>query len=307
MMLYFGRRAFTAYMLLLISAAPTTAIEQVSVEKFLPNIAETVVHVIIDPSCLYSETAFINLIDMFKEAGNLLVSFLISPYKYKILDNATLKAAIAGEYIENPKEFHSSGLERKLDAVAYTHLYFISNYSDLTKAIQVRFVDFTLRRVFPQYIIFWSAVLKKSISWMKEFKSRISYNSFADYRLLIAKESESAKYSVWLICVICHLHRHYHAPDSYLLPLNNFDAHSMKGLWNDGHKNHHGQSIWIVQGENFQVTFNRRSIGLASALQDDMNASIIFEFHKDILGQIYFTHPLHPDNIEYILANRFPQ
>lgn len=198
MMQYFGSQAFTAYMLLLtcqthigFSATPTTAIEPVLVEKFLPNIAVTVVHVIIDPPCVSSETAFINLVGMFQQTGNLLVSFLLSPYKSKIMDNATHEAAIGGDVIESPKGFHSSGLERKLDAVAYTHLYFISNYSHLTRAIQVHFLDFTLRKVFPRYVIFWSVILKKSISWVKEFQNQIFYNSFTDYRILIAKQSES--------------------------------------------------------------------------------------------------------------------
>lgn len=275
----------TAYMLLMglsyisCSRVHTSIQTQITVQEFLPKVVGTVVHAIMNPASNSSEAAFLQFVDYFEQNKNLVVTFLISKYRSKPDDKKQAYVVDTGS------------LSDDLDTSKYTHIYFITNEDDLQKAIQVSFSYFGLRNVFPQFIVFWSVAFQNSINWRKQFSAREFYRGFTDYRILIARNADTGRYLVSLICVMCFLHKDSKLQDSYLLPIYKADSQSLKHLWAAAHKNHHGLTITFEEGELLQVSLYHEERGFIPALKEALNVSVNLDFmvYRMDLPYIQFT------------------
>lgn len=248
---------------------------QITVKDFLPNIAGCVVHVIMNPNSSSSEAALVQFVGHFEESGGLLVTLLISECKLEFLDNSTRASINRVIQPDLHWEKWDIGLERDLDKTPYTHLYFISKEEDLQRAIHNSFLDFGLRKILPQFVVFWSVAMQSSINWRKQFQNPIFYNAFTDYRILVGRESQTEQYSVSLICIICSLHGHW--PDSHLIRMYKADTLSMKQLWIVTHRNHHGLKINVGQGELLEVRLHNGDRGFVTALKGTLNVSVALD------------------------------
>lgn len=188
----------------------------ISVLDFLPaNIAETTVHVIMNKSCPNAETVFQHMLASFEESNSSYAPILLSQYQTQFLDSQSHTTAMKGHYAYymGPK---LTGLERGIERHGFTHLYIITKQRDLEQAIQFQFVYFTMRRVLPEFILFWSNSHLNAINWKVEFRHPVFSKSFMDYRFLITKETKTVSYKLWLICSVCLLKEGTESHDSHL-------------------------------------------------------------------------------------------
>lgn len=189
------------------------------VTDFLPNLEETILHVISNPYCLKCENILTELMGIIGRNRFLYVPILLSNYEEQILNDNSQKAAVNGLYVQ-ALVMNISGLETGLEKTGFTHLYIMDSQNDIRNAIKYQFVYFNIRKASPRFILFWSTANLNNINWKEEFQAPIFYKSFKDYRLLIAKQSVFAKYRVWLICTICLLHQDKNLQDLYLSPVH---------------------------------------------------------------------------------------
>lgn len=277
------------------------------VPEFLPAIADTTIRVIMNPSCTVSEMALIDLPRNLKESNNFYVPFVINKYESQFLDSSFYNRVFKDDLVFY-KGLNLSNLVHGLDRKAFTHLYILSSQYDLQKAIRVHFVYFIMQRVSPRFILFWSATPKNAINLKKEFQNLIFYKSFMDFRFLIVSQSESGPYNVWLICVICLLHRDKNLQDSYLTPIKNSTTGNLKKVWIEKHKNHHGLVVNRAFGLH-AVKIGSRVYGPADVFKEAFNASITqsFQSMEYTVTKVYMGEPFSPTNVRYVfLSSSFP-
>lgn len=206
--------------------------------------------------------------------------FLTSRYQTQFLGSRS-QAEVNKGFFEARHQLNLSGLERGLERQGFTHKYIIGSQRDLEMAIQFQFLHFSIRRIFPRFILFWRATHLEAIGWMKQFRSQIFYKSFMDYRFLVAKHNGSSKDDIWLICSICLLHKSKYLQESYLTPFRNITIHQIQEVWISRHKTHHGLTINFPTGASFQFTMHRKKCGMLHALYQAFNATFVLNLKID--------------------------
>lgn len=265
-----------------------------NLKTFLTStIAGSTVHIILNSRSAPAEKSLNNIVMTYEKSKTSYVSVLITTYSvmnYKDLDSPSIVKNISAQV----PSF-------RLLPMGYVHLYFVQNIIDFFKAVNVHFKLFRLHRADPQYILFWSLMPYNPkvtpVVWEFSMKSAPFFLMFMDFRISIGRKTESAKYDLELICIICEK---FNIKAERFGKLQKSTSRSIQAAWKQMHTNHNGLTLFFANRPEI--------IRKSTSLVDQRELLNMFISHINAtetknpgaaLGSIFYSH-LIASNIKHM-------